>query len=167
VTEFKTEREAKEYLAGRIVEEARREGTPLTEVERKMLYFTESGWTLPDMIAVGEEFERDYDPDEYEQKIGELARSIQARDAAQSEQDQAAWDDAVVKLSDGDHYLLVLINPAPPIAVPASPWLPVLSGPASKPRGDTVRLILAAIVGCALILLFVILAHSLGDRFHP
>ena len=167
MTEFKTEREAKEYLAARIVEEARREAAPLTEVEWKMLYFTESGWTLPDMMAIGKEFDRDYDQDEYEQKIGGLAAKIQARDAAESEPDQTAWDDAVVKLSDGDHYLLVLINPAPPIAVPASPWLPVLSGPAPKPRGDTVRLILAAVVGCGLLLLVVILTHYLGDRFHP
>ena len=166
MTEFRTERKAKEYLAGRIVEEARREGTPLTEVERKMLYFTESGWTLPDMMAVSAEFDLTYDQDEYEQMIGELARKIQARDAAENEQDRAAWDDAVVKLSDGDHYLLILIRTAGP-SVPISPWLPVLSGPTPKPPGDTVRLILAAVVGCGLLLLVVILTHYLGDRFHP
>jgi hypothetical protein len=103
VTEFRTEREAKEYLAKRIVEEARREGTSLTEVERKMPYLTESGWTLPDMMAVGEEFDRDYDRDEYDQKVGGLVAKIQARDAAESEQDQAAWDDAVVKLREPLH----------------------------------------------------------------
>ena len=146
MTEFRTEREAKEYLAGRIVEEARREGAPLTEVERKMLYFTESGWTLPDMMAVSEEFERDYDPDEYEQKIGGLAAKIQARDAAESEKDQTAWDDAVVKLSDRDHYLLVLINTAnSEEPTPMSPWLPAFSGAAKRPPGDILRLILAAL----------------------
>jgi hypothetical protein len=164
VTEFRTEREAKEYLAGRIVEEARREGTPLTEVERKMLYFTESGWTLPDMMSVNEQFERDYVPDDYEQKIGKLAANIQARDAAESEQDQTAWDDAVVKLSDGDHYLLVLINSAPSTAAPVSPWLPVLSGPAPRPPGDIVRLILTAIGVLALILPFFALMTYIRGR---
>jgi len=165
VAEFKTEREAKEYLAARIVEEAKREGSPLTEVERKMLYFTESGWTLPDMMAVNEEFERDCDSDEYEQKIGWLAAKIQARDAAGSEQDQAKWDDAVVKLSDGDHYLLVLIGTANPSG-PVSPWLPALSETARRPRGDGIRLILAAIVGSVLLLLVILLRDYVRNGLH-
>ena len=35
-------REAKEFLASQIAEEAQREGTPLCEIERKMLYFSEA-----------------------------------------------------------------------------------------------------------------------------
>jgi hypothetical protein len=165
MAEFKTEREAKEYLAGRIVEEARREGTPLTKVERKMLYFTESGWTLPDMMAVNEEFERDYDDDEYEQKIGGLAAKIQAHDAVESEQDQVKWDDAVVKLSDGDHYLLVLIGTAGPSG-PVSPWLPALSEPVRRPPGDFGRLAVTAIVGAVLFLLVIALTEYLRNRLH-
>ncbi|HEX3353709.1 MAG TPA: hypothetical protein VHS34_12870 [Terriglobales bacterium] len=34
-------REAKEFLISEIVAEAQRENAPLSEVERKMLYFTE------------------------------------------------------------------------------------------------------------------------------
>jgi len=64
--EFPTVRAAKEYLAGKITEQAVREGAPLTEVERKMLYFSETGWTLPGIMAVSEEFDRDCDQDEYE-----------------------------------------------------------------------------------------------------
>ena len=165
MAEFRTEREAKEYLAGRIIEEARREGTPLTEVERKMLYFSESGWTLPDMMAAGEEFDRDYDRDEYEQKIGGLAAKIQARDAAESEQDQAAWDDAVVELSEGDHYLLVLIDSGGQ-SRPVRPWLPALSEPVRRPRGDSFRLILAAIVCFAVALLVFALSTYLRGRLH-
>src|SRR5580693_451671 len=129
VREFKTVRKAKEYLIGRIVDEAKSEGAPLTEVEWKMLYFTESGWTLPNMMAVSAEFDRDYDQDEYEQKIGGLVQRLLARDEAQAEQE--TWDDAVVKLADEDHYLLVLINaaPSPDSASPSqrqkrSPWMP-------------------------------------------
>jgi hypothetical protein len=78
-----TEREAKEYLAERIAAEAAREGKPLTEIERKMLYFTETGWTLPDMIQVNAEFERrDYDYDTYERKILGLAREIEKPSAS-------------------------------------------------------------------------------------
>ena len=125
---FHTERQAKEYLVERIVAEARREQVPLSEVERKMLYFTESGWTLPNILEVNAEFERDYDNDEYEQKIAGLVRQLEKQDDTASEDEQSRWDDAVVKLSEGDHYLLVLIDlgrssPAGPL----SKWLPAAS----------------------------------------
>src|SRR5947209_6259308 len=58
---FHSGREAKEFLISRIVAEAEHEKVPLSEVERKMLYFTETGWTLPDMAAVSDEFDKDYD----------------------------------------------------------------------------------------------------------
>ena len=48
-------REAKEFLISKIVAEAQRENAPLSETERKMLYFTESGWTLPDIAQVSEQ----------------------------------------------------------------------------------------------------------------
>ena len=57
---FASGREAKEYLVGRIVDEARREGVPLSEIETKMMYFSETASTLPDILEVNEEFDRDY-----------------------------------------------------------------------------------------------------------
>jgi len=74
VRTFSSGREAKEYLIAQIVLEAEREGMPLSETERKMMYFTETAWTLPDIWEVNEVFERDYDQLTYEGKIGELAR---------------------------------------------------------------------------------------------
>jgi hypothetical protein len=85
VGEFRTVRVAKEYLVGKIVEEAKRQGVALSEIERKMLYFSETDWTLPDMMTVSAEFDRDYDQDEYERKIGGLVNGIKAREDAQSE----------------------------------------------------------------------------------
>jgi len=64
-------REAKEFLISKIVAEAQRENAPLSETERKMLYFTESGWTLPDIAQVSEQFDREYDQEHYEKKIRE------------------------------------------------------------------------------------------------
>jgi hypothetical protein len=39
---FATTRDAMEFLVSRIVTEAQREGVPLSETERKMLYFSET-----------------------------------------------------------------------------------------------------------------------------
>ena len=55
MTRFASAREAKEFLVAKIAEEAQREGVPLSEVERKMLYFTETAWTLPDIMEVNEQ----------------------------------------------------------------------------------------------------------------
>ena len=66
---FESEREAKEFLAERIAEEARRRGEPLSEVERKMLYFSETGCTLPDIADVAGRFNEECDEQHYKQKI--------------------------------------------------------------------------------------------------
>ena len=70
--EFGTIREAKDYLGGRIAIVAERDGIPLSELARKMLYFSETDWTLPDISNVSEEFDRDYNESEYVRKIAAL-----------------------------------------------------------------------------------------------
>ena len=66
ITQFKTIKAAKDYLAGRIIAEAERLCVPLSDIERKMLYFTEDGGLSARMARVNEAFEREYDDDEYE-----------------------------------------------------------------------------------------------------
>jgi hypothetical protein len=60
VQRFATARDAKEFLVSRIITESQREGVPLSEVERKMLYFSETAWTLPDIGEVNDAFDREY-----------------------------------------------------------------------------------------------------------
>jgi hypothetical protein len=110
MAEFDSQREAKEYLAGKIVTEAKREGKPLSEIERKMLYFSETDWTLPGILEVNAEFERHYDEDEYEGKICALGQAIEAQLKGAGAEESDAWYAAIQKLSEGDHYLLVLLN---------------------------------------------------------
>jgi len=44
MNQFSQSRDAKEFLIARIVREAQIEGVPLSEIERKMLYFSETHW---------------------------------------------------------------------------------------------------------------------------
>jgi hypothetical protein len=67
--QFHRAREAKEFLISRIVEEAKHENVALSEVERKMLYFSETDWTLPDIMEVNEQFDRECNQDEYEKRL--------------------------------------------------------------------------------------------------
>jgi hypothetical protein len=115
--------EAKEFLISEIVAEAQRENVPLSEVERKMLYFTESGWTLPDMMKVCEDFDREYDEAKYERKIAKLVTSADKRIRKSSRDDYDRWRASIRFLQREDHYISVMIR---------------LAG--LRPRGDQLRL---------------------------
>ena len=112
MSRFANDREAKEFLVGRIVDEAEREGVSLSEVARKMLYFSETGWTLPDMAAVNDEFNARYDQQEFEEKIAGLIRNARKRAPEEAGEESAAWLDAIRVLEKGDHCLLVMIDRA-------------------------------------------------------
>ena len=104
--------EAKAYLIDQILIEADREKIHLSEVERKMLEFSEAESTPPNFEELNTEFEREYDSDEYEAKIAGLIRNRVAGLRAIHSPDADRWDDAVATLAEEDHYLLVMIRMA-------------------------------------------------------
>jgi hypothetical protein len=132
-------REAKVFLASRIAEEADREGIPLSEVERKMLYFSRTGWTLPDMEEVNAEFERDCDRALYEKRVARLIRRLRSRIRAAGREELDIWKRSIRDLRDGDHYVYALIA-------------------AAQPRGELTRLIITALVVIGVMLLAFFLA---------
>jgi hypothetical protein len=146
---FHNVRDAKEYLASRIADQAKRQGVPLNDVEYKMLFFSSSGHMREETSAAREVFDRDYDEEEYEQKIRLLVNAITAEDAAQSLQQQDLWDDALLKLSRGDHYLSVLAGPE------------AIAESVARPPHDRLRLVLAGIFCAAGWVIVMVLA----DRF--
>jgi len=111
VNKFADSQAALEFLVSRIAAEARREKVPLSDVERDMLYFSETHWTLPN-IEVNEQFDAEYDQDEYEEKIARLIRN--ARDHARKENpvEFEGWSNAVKALKHEDRYLLVMVASA-------------------------------------------------------
>jgi hypothetical protein len=112
MNQFASIRDAKEFVVARIVEEAASEGVPLSEIERKMLYFSETDWTLPDFSEVSDAFHREYDDREYERKIARLIRNARTRAIASHASSSDGWSDALEILKEGDHYLLVLARRA-------------------------------------------------------
>ncbi len=107
---FHSGREAKEFLISEMVAEAQRENVPLSEAERKMLYFTESGWTLPDIMKVSEDFDHEYDQDEYEQKIAKLVAKSDSHIRKGPSDDYDGWWAAIRFLEREDHYISVMIR---------------------------------------------------------
>ena len=120
---------------------------PLSEVERKMLYFTESGWTLPDMMEVNEGFDREYDQAEYEHKIAKLVTKADKRIREASREDYDRWWAAIRFLQREDHYISVMIR---------------LAG--LRPHGDQLRLFATAlaIVVCILVWIFVSIKYNVS-----
>jgi hypothetical protein len=107
---FANRLDARDFLIGSIISQSELEGTPLTEVEKKMLYFSESATSVPDMTQVSEQFDRDYDMEAYEAKIAGLVRDFLAQARKQAPDGLAAWHEAVRMLKDKDMYLMVMIG---------------------------------------------------------
>ncbi len=105
---------AKQFFISKVIAEAEFEHVSLSEIEKKMLYFTEAHPSLPDIYEVNAEFERDYDSDEYETKIAGLLKNARDRDSHSSPAWEQEWKDALNVLRKEDHYILVLLYSAFP-----------------------------------------------------
>ncbi len=110
-----------------------------------MLYFTESGWTLPDMMKVSEDFDREYDQAK-EQKIAKLVTKADRRIRKGSRDDYDRWWAAIRFLEREDHYITVMIR---------------LAG--LRPRGDQLRLFAVGlgIVACILLWTFIGIKYNI------
>ncbi|HYU47891.1 MAG TPA: hypothetical protein VEK84_17140 [Terriglobales bacterium] len=100
---------AKQFFISKVIEEAEFERVRLSEIEEKMLHFTEVPPSLPDIYQVNAEFERDYDSDEYEAKIVGLLKNARDRDSRSSPNLEQEWKDALDALKKEDHYILVML----------------------------------------------------------
>jgi hypothetical protein len=149
---MKSVREAKEFLASEIAEEAQREGVSFSEVERKMLYFSETGWTLPDMMEVYDKFDSTSDQDEYEHKIARLIRGAYRRACKEKTRNYEKWWASIRILNKGDHYLSVMIR---------------LAG--LRPRHDQLKLLLTAMGVVAVIIAGILLSikYNIGFASRP
>jgi hypothetical protein len=105
---------AKDYLVQQTVEQAALEHVPLTDLETRMMYFTESDpASCDDPIALNDEFEQEYDTPEYEPKISRLLHNAHKRLKQEDPEKLRQWNEAMRVLNKGDHYILVLWDTEP------------------------------------------------------
>lgn len=136
---------AAQLIVSKIVLQAEQEGVPLCEVERKMLLFSETSPTPPDMSPVNDAFDRNYDRLEYERKIIKLIRDLRAKERHNPEAHHI-WTEAIKSLRGEDYYFLVMLNEA--------------CGQ-EHPRGDSLRLVATAIL---IVAVFLVIAFFLARR---
>ncbi len=104
---FSSQREAKHFLADKIIAEADRLGSPLSDMEKRMLFFSEqepdtvTGFPIGAVEDIGEE---------YEIKITRLLKSAYAREKDIPGEGQN-YKDVYAKLAEGDHYISVMAQP--------------------------------------------------------
>jgi len=102
-------KEAKDFLVKETAEQAALEHVPLSELEKRMMYFVENDATsCADPLELNDEFEAKYDTAEYEAKIAHLLSHAYKRLKAESPEEARYWDEAMNTLYSGDHYLPVM-----------------------------------------------------------
>jgi hypothetical protein len=107
---FADSMQAKGFLVSRIVEEAHRQNQPLSDLEEKMLYFSETCPTLSNTMEIAERFEEEIDSGKYEDRICRLAKSAYRHDSQESPENTRLWKEAIRVLKEEDHYILVMLR---------------------------------------------------------
>ena len=120
-------KQAKDFLVEQTVEQAALEGVPLADVEKRMMYFTESDAASCDSpIELNDEFEAQCDTKEYETKISRLLHDAFRRLKEENPERIRYWDQAIRALRKGDHYLLVMVDQSSESGLDW--WMPILWG---------------------------------------
>ena len=146
---FRSPREAKEFVISRIVDEAQRENAPLSEAERRMLYFSEQHDTFRSKEVSGD-FDGVHDQNEYEEKIAHLIRNTDRRARKEAREVYDIWVSAIGLIRTQDHYLGVMIDRA-----------------GLRPPGDLLKLVGTGIVITALLLGTISVAVFVSDHYCP
>ena len=99
--------EAKDFLVQQAAEQAALENVPLSDLEKRMMYFTETGECPEDPVALNNAFEAEYRSTTYEKKISLLMAQAYRRIKRENPEKLRLWNDSFRVLSKGDHYLLL------------------------------------------------------------
>ncbi len=100
---------AKEFLISKVLRQADEDGILLSQLERRMLSFSEGKASVED-IEAAEQFEHEYDNGAYEATIARLLRRAFERDVKLGHKRQ--WHAAVRALRNEDWYIVVMLQQA-------------------------------------------------------
>ena len=106
-------REAKDFLVAQTAEQAALERVRLSDLEKRMMYFTETGECPEDPLALNGEFEKEYDTDEYETKVKKLLANAHRRLKEERSPAVAEWEESLKVLDQTDDYILILCDRSP------------------------------------------------------
>jgi len=109
-------KEAKDFLADQAAQQAALDHTPLSDLERRMMYFTESDpASCGDPVSLNDEFEEKCDTAEYEAKMSRLLHRAYKRLKVENPGGKLQWGEAISTLENGDHYVLLFCGQLSPM----------------------------------------------------
>ncbi len=100
--------QAKDFLVRQTEEQAQREGVPLSEFEKGMMYFTEGEEAPEDISKLNAGSETEFDEAAYEAKVSKLFNHAYFRLKKENAEAVRQWDECIRLLRKGDHYIVVL-----------------------------------------------------------
>ena len=107
--------QAKDFLVQEVTHQAALEHVPFSDLEKKLMYFSEMDIaSCSDPAALQYEFRAHHDVKAYEGKVSTLLHHSYDRLKREERQKIGVWNQAIRVLGDGDHYLLVLWDLIPP-----------------------------------------------------
>jgi hypothetical protein len=109
---FTSQGQAKRFFVDKIAAQALAEGTPLSDAEQHMLSFSESDPEFAVDPALVEKLEAEISDEEYEAKIAGLIERSWKREVETDGNAGNVYREAFTTLSQGDHYLLIMIERA-------------------------------------------------------
>ncbi len=100
--------EAKDFLVQQTAEQAAIENIPLSDLEKRMMYYAEGEDATEGDRKLNDEFDSKYTTAEYEPKIRSLLHH--AHDRLRNEDPEAAkkWRESLALMEQGSHYLSIL-----------------------------------------------------------
>lgn len=105
--------EAKDFLVQQTADQAALDHVEFSALEKRMMYFTESGEMREDLFELNAAFEAEYDSTAYEKKISRLMARAYRRIKEENPEKLRLWKEAFRILSKGDHYILVFWRQIP------------------------------------------------------
>ena len=109
---FTSQGQAKRFFIDKIVTQAVTDGAPLSDAEMQMLSFSESDPEFVVSPALVENLQAEISDEDYETKVAGLLERSWKRDVESDSTARDVYREAFTVLSQGDHYLLVMIDRA-------------------------------------------------------
>ena len=109
---FPSQGRAKRFFVEKVIGQAATEGIPLSDAEQRMLSFSESDPEFVVSPGLVEKLQAQMSDDAYEAKIAGLIERAWKRDVESDSNARTVYREAFTVLSQGDHYLLVMIDRA-------------------------------------------------------
>jgi hypothetical protein len=107
-----SESTAKAFFVDKVIQQAEREGMPLSKAQRYMLSWSETDPSFVVDMKLSEQCDAEIPKPDYEKKIQGLIERMYKRDIETHNDLKETYKEAYKTLKQGDHFILIMIGNA-------------------------------------------------------